>query len=240
MSALYELEQVTVRYGARTVLAIDALTIAPGEFLAVVGPSGAGKSTLLRLLCFLERPTSGILRYDGQAWHEPPPLDVRRQVTLVFQRPLLLDATVEQNLAYGLRLRGQPARERVAAALDQLGLTHLARARARTLSGGELQRVALGRALVLRPRVLLLDEPTANLDPRNVAVIEQAVTALHREHGTTVVLVTHHLHQARRLAARTAVLLDGQLVEVGPTATLLSGQSADWRTRAFVSGEMVY
>ncbi|ACZ40797.1 phosphate ABC transporter ATP-binding protein [Sphaerobacter thermophilus] len=240
MSTLYALEHVTVRYGARTVLSIDHLEIPAGEFLAVVGPSGAGKSTLLRLLCFLERPTTGTVRYDGRTWPDGAPLDVRREVTLVFQRPLLLDGTVEQNVAYGLRLRGEPADERVAATLELLGLSHLARARARTLSGGELQRVALGRALVLRPRVLLLDEPTANLDPHNVALIEEAIVALHREYGTTVVIVTHNLHQARRLAPRTAVLLDGHLVEDGPTDVLLEGRGTDPRTRAFVSGEMVY
>lgn len=237
---IYALDQVTMRYGKRTVLDVPELTIPEGDFLAVVGPSGAGKSTLLRLLCFLERPTQGTIRYDGRDWGEAPPLEIRRQVTLVFQRSLLLDTTVERNLAYGLRVRGVSPGPEIGETLEQLGLTHLAQAQARTLSGGELQRVALGRALVLRPRVLLLDEPTANLDPRNVALMEEAIVALHREQGTTVVLVTHNLHQARRLAARTVVLLDGRVAEIGPTMTLLDGRGEHPAVRAFVSGEMVY
>ncbi len=118
-------------------------------------------------------------------------------------------------------------------------MLHVAGARAHTLSGGEMQRVALARALVLRPRVLLLDEPMANLDPHNVVLMEQAISTLQREHGTTIVMATHNLHQARRQAARTALLLDGRLIEEGPTEHVLSTPS-DRRTRAFVTGAMVY
>ncbi len=236
---LFALRDVTVRYGGRTVLAVGSLEIAAGETLALVGPSGAGKSTLLRLLGLLEAPTAGTLRYAGRAVAMPPPLALQREVTLVFQRPLMLDTSVRGNVAYGLRVRGARDDGLVEAALTQVGLDHLAEARARSLSGGEMQRVALARALVLRPRVLLLDEPAANLDPRNVAIIEAAVQTLHRAHGTTVVLATHNLHQARRLAARTAVLLDGALVEIGPTAEVLE-RPRDAAARAFVRGEMVY
>lgn len=240
MNTLYHLRCVTQRYGQRTVLHVDELTIAEGASLAIIGPSGAGKSTLLRLLCFLEPPTSGTIAYDGTVYTGAVPLSIQRQVSLVFQRPLLLDTTVERNVAFGLRIRGERDDGRVVAALEQVGLAHLIRARARTLSGGELQRVALARALVLRPRVLLLDEATANLDPANVTMMESAITALHREHGTTLILATHNLHQARRLTTTTAVVLDGNLVECGPTGPLLDGMARDERVRAFVSGEMVY
>lgn len=239
MAALYQLQHVTKRYAHRVVLTIDDLAIAEGERLALIGPSGAGKSTLLRLLCFLERPTTGTLAYNGRTFDTSVPLAVQREMTLVFQRPLLLDTTVWRNVTFGLRLRGQRDDPFVRELLELLRLDHLAQARALTLSGGEMQRVALARALVLRPRVLLLDEPTANLDPYNVALMETAITTLQRDTGSTIVLATHNLHQARRITQRAAMLLDGSLIEEGLTEQLLTA-ARDRRTSAFVRGEMIY
>jgi tungstate transport system ATP-binding protein len=242
MTDLYTLQGVTVRYGARTVLAVDKLAIRRGEILSVVGPSGAGKSTLLRLLNFLQPPTSGKIHFDGILFSadQAATLAMRRRVTTVFQRPVLLRRSVEANVAYGLHLRGQ--REETAvlrATLASVGLAELARQPARTLSGGEAQRVALARALVLRPDALLLDEPTANLDPYNVGLIEQNIARLNQEQQTTIVLVTHNLHQARRLAHRVLFLLDGHPVETAATQTFFESPH-DPRTGAFVHGDMVY
>lgn len=239
MSATYELENVQQRYGSRTVLTVEQMAIQAGETVALIGPSGAGKSTLLRLLALLETPTNGRLAYNGQSITSTPPISVQRAITLVFQRPLLLDTTVRRNIAYGLRLRGIHDPARVAQFVQQLGLERVAEARATKLSGGEMQRVAVARALAIRPRVLLLDEPTANLDPHNVGLIEGAIRALQREHGTTVVIATHNLHQARRLADRTIMVLSGSVIEDGPTARVLEA-SHDQRTAAFVSGGMVF
>lgn len=239
MTVLYRLTQVSKRYGGRTVLAVDALTLHEGSSLALIGPSGAGKSTLLRLLCFLEQPTTGMLQYAGNTIAGTVPPAVQREVTLVFQRPLVLDTTVERNVAYPLQLRGRRDNDRVAHMLSVFGLEHLAKARARTLSGGEMQRVALARALVIRPRVLLLDEPTANLDRHNVVLIEQALHELRAGYPLTLVVATHNLHQAQRLAEQAAFLLDGQLIETGRTEQLLQ-HPRDQRTRAFVTGGMVY
>lgn len=236
---LYQLNDVRKTYGSRTVLSIEELTVAPREVVALVGPSGAGKSTLLRLLNFLEEPTSGSIRFNGERVAGAPSLAVSRAITTVFQRPLLLDMSVRQNVAYGLRIRGRHDPHAVETALATVHMDALATAPARTLSGGEAQRAALARALVIEPRVLLLDEPTANLDPANVAIVEAAVRALYARGNTTVVLATHNLHQARRLASRAALLLDGRIVEEGPTADLLD-RPGDPRTRAFVSGEMIY
>jgi tungstate transport system ATP-binding protein len=241
-SAIYNLQSVTKRYGARLVLDVPELAIHAGEILALVGPSGAGKSTLLRLLNFLEPWDSGAITCDGQRFDNPdaPPLMLRRQITTVFQRSMLLSGSVAANVAYGLRLRGnRDSRHVVMKALERVGLLHLAHAPARTLSGGEMQRVALARAVVLEPRMLLLDEPTANLDPRNVQIIEQTVAELHRQHDTTVVFVTHNLFQARRLAERVALLLDGQIVEIADTAAFFDAPH-DPRTAAFVRGDMVW
>lgn len=238
----YRLEGVTQRYGERLVLAVDRLEVRRGEVLALVGPSGAGKSTLLRLLNFLETPSSGQIQAFGYTYAtcDTVPLELRRQVTTVFQRPVLLAASVLDNVAYGLRLRGRrEARQAALAALERLGLGHLARKPARGLSGGEMQRVALARAMVIEPAVLLLDEPTANLDPYNVQLIEQTTSDMHRRYGTTVVLVTHNVFQARRLAQRVALLLDGRIVEIADVEQFFEAPR-DPRTAAFVRGEMVY
>ncbi|MFM8321858.1 MAG: phosphate ABC transporter ATP-binding protein [Chloroflexota bacterium] len=241
---MYHISGLTKNYGARTILSIDALEIRRGEVLAIVGPSGSGKSTLLRLLNFLEPPTAGQVEFDGTVFSagQEMPLAWRRRVTTVFQRPMLLDRSVRDNVNFGLNLRGQRdgrVDQAVETVLEQVGLVGLARQRARTLSGGEAQRVALARAMVIEPDVLLLDEPTANLDPSNVALIEKIAVDLNRARHTTLVLVTHNVFQARRLAHRVAFLLEGRLVEVAETETFFNSP-ADERTRAFVAGDMVY
>lgn len=238
---LYQLLDVTRVYGARKVLDVAALDVHAGEILGIVGPSGAGKSTLLRLLGFLEAPTSGTITFRGQPVNgADPPLAVRRRVTMVFQRPVLLSDSVYANVAYGLRVRGiTDARERVEQVLDQLGMLPLRKELASTLSGGEAQRVALARALVVEPEVLLLDEPTANLDPAHVAIIEGVIRQAKATRGMTIVVVTHNIFQARRLADRVALLVSGRLVEVAPTRAFFESPCAP-ETRAFISGEMVY
>ncbi|MBN1261505.1 MAG: phosphate ABC transporter ATP-binding protein [Anaerolineae bacterium] len=238
---LYELREVHKRYTGRTVLQVSTLDIYRGEVLAIVGPSGAGKSTLLRLLNFLEFPDYGDLIYRGKVIQPGTmPLALRREVTTVFQRPALLSATVWRNVVYGLRVRGiRNGARAVQAVLARLGLAALTHAQARALSGGEAQRVALARALVLQPTVLLLDEPTANLDPYNVGIIEQVVADLNQTQGVTVVLVTHNVFQARRLAQRVVFLLNGTIVEVASAGPFFESPR-DPRTAAFVNGEMVY
>ena len=239
---MYQLRSVTKVYGSRCVLQADDLGFRQGEVFALVGPSGAGKSTLLRLLNFLERPTSGTIRFlDAEfSRSQPMPLELCRRVTTVFQRPILLNRSVWDNVNYGLRLRGkQNARQLVEVTLERVGLNHLTAQPARTLSGGEAQRVALARAMVLKPDVLLLDEPTANLDPYNVGLIEAIVRDLNRDWGTTVILVTHNIFQARRLADRIALLLDGQIVESADADSFFNSP-CDPRTAAFVRGDMVY
>ena len=237
--SLYQLRGVTRAYGRRRVVDVEALDIERGEILCLVGPSGSGKSTLLRLLNFLEPPTAGTILFDGQLVPPDPPLYLLRRVTTVFQRPILLNRSVRDNVAYGLRLRGLSLDGRVDEALDRVGLTAFAHQPAHKLSGGELQRAALARALVLDPEVLLLDEPTANLDPYNVGLIESIVRQQNRERGTTVVLVTHNVFQARRLASRVGLLLEGKIVEVAPVEPFFNSPR-DPRTAAFVRGEMVY
>ena len=238
----YRLDRVVKSYGGREVLHIDSLDIRWGEVFGIVGPSGSGKSTLLRLLDFLEPPMVGQIHFQNHsvdgAGHVP--LTIRRQVTTVFQKPVLLNTTVYGNVAYGVKIRGEKEVEgKVKEALARVGLMEFAKSPVRTLSGGEAQRVALARAMVVEPQVLLLDEPTANLDPYNVSLIEGIVADLNRRKGTTIVLVTHNVFQARRLAHRVALLLEGRIVEVAPAERFFFSPS-DPRTLAFVRGEMVY
>jgi len=240
---LYTLRDVRQVYGTRTVLDIPALTVQRGEVLAVVGPSGAGKSTLLRLMALLETPAQGkmLLHLDGERVTAATASTAqRRRLAMVFQRPALLSRSVRANIAYGLRLRGERnGQQRIDTALERVSLTHLANAHPRTLSGGEMQRVAVARALVLEPHVLLLDEPTANLDPYNVRLIESLIREQHATHETTIILVTHNIFQARRLATRVVLLLEGALIEEA-TAEQFFDAPRDPRTAAFLSGEFVY
>lgn len=237
---LFGLEQVTQRYNGRCVLALDAMQINKGEILALVGPSGAGKSTLLRLLNFLEAPTSGTIMFDGTAVTHNLPLTTRRRVTTVFQKPALLKRSVAANIGYGLSLRGEKiSPELLDHWLTRLGLQDLSKQKASKLSAGEAQRVALARALVMRPDVLLLDEPTANLDPFNVHLIENIVREENQQNGTTIILVTHNVFQAKRIADRTALLMGGKLVELSETAVFFDNPHHP-QTAAFVRGEFVY
>jgi tungstate transport system ATP-binding protein len=239
---VYRLRNLVKDYANRRVLDIESLDIYRGEILSIVGPSGSGKSTLLRLLNFLEHPTSGNITFQGVEYStgQDMRLEMRRKVTTVFQHPVLLEGSVWDNVMYGLRLRGNNhGKDTVMATLEEVGLVHLVRERARTLSGGEAQRVALARALVLKPDVLLLDEPTANLDPYNVRLIEEIIAGINKEIGITIVLVTHNVFQARRLASRVAFMLEGKFIEVAETAKFFESP-ADSRTSAFVRGDMIY
>lgn len=241
-SLKYRISDLEMKYDGRTVLDINSLEVHSGEILAIVGPSGAGKSTLLRVLNFLEQPTRGVVDYMGQKFTPDSvmPLEYRRQVTTVFQHTRLLSQSVAQNVAYGLRLRNQKKYlNKVENALEQVGMLKLSRQHAQKLSGGETQRVALARAIVLDPHVLLLDEPTANLDPYHVGLIESILRDYNHRSRTTMIMVTHNVFQAHRLADRVVFLLEGRLIEAADTQTFFNSPS-DPRTRAFINGEMVY
>lgn len=239
---LYQVRNLGKKYGERWVLDIDHLDILPGEVLAIVGPSGSGKSTLLRMLNFLETPSRGEIRFFDHSYcaEQEMPLEIRRRVTAVFQRPVLLDRNVYDNVTFGLRIRNQKnSHSQIEAILKEVGVYELAKQPARTLSGGEAQRVALARAMILEPDVLLLDEPTANLDPYNVNLIENIVRKRNNDMGMAMVLVTHNVFQAHRIAHRVLFLLDGKVVEIAMTDKFFESPS-DPRTKAFVRGEMVY
>lgn len=235
---------LTKQYGKKVVLRVEQLSVYKGSITGIIGPSGAGKSTLLRILNLLEPATQGNVRYFGEkaSLSTLEKLALQRRMTMVFQKPALLDMSVYDNIAFGLRARGIDKKEiswRVLTMLETIGMADLSRQRAKTLSGGEAQRVAFARALVLRPEILFLDEPTANLDPANVELLESLITTLNRGVGTTVLIVTHNLFQAQRLAHYTTFFNQGALVEAGETTQIFQTPQKEV-TKAFVEGKMIY
>lgn len=207
----------------------------PGPTI-ILGPNGAGKSLLLRCLHGLITPDGGQVSQGGQALTDP----VRAVQAMVFQRPVLLRRTVAGNLEFVLRRRGLPRRARQAeceALLAQGGLADKARQSARSLSGGEAQRLAILRALACKPAVLFLDEPTSALDPEATQEIEQMVLRA-SDHGVRVVMVTHDIGQARRLARDVVMMHGGRVVEQGLAAQMFSAPESEM-TRRFLSGGLM-
>lgn len=238
------LQELVKSYQGKTVLDLSSLTFEAGKITAVIGPSGAGKSTLLTLINGLERPDAGRILFDGEELNAARGYgqEYQNRMAMVFQKPMMFSTTVAKNIAYGLRIRKLSPDEihkRVEEAAAWLGLSGLLKQKAQTLSGGEAGRVSVARALVIQPELLLLDEPTANLDPANVTLIEEVIRKASREYGTTVIIVTHNMFQARRLADHVVCLMDGQLVESG-SAEQVFGNPQDGRTEAFVNGSMIY
>ncbi len=217
--ALLALRHIRVAYTpGQTALEIPALEIHAGQSYAVVGPNGAGKSTLFKVLTLLVHPQQGQVVWRGQdILHTPAwsPKRLRQHVVLVHQHPVMLRTSVFRNVAYGLHIRRIPRPEiirRVAAALSWVCMERHATRPARSLSGGEAQRVALARALVVEPAVLLLDEPTANLDAQSCAIIEALIQDLKAKHGRTVLFTTHDMAQASRLSDGVIALAQGRIV----------------------------
>ena len=215
--SLLTLRNVSVRHGEHVALQNAALEVYAGEVLALIGPNGGGKSTLLRVMGMLQRPDQGTVVFRGQNALNGNSLELRRRIATVFQEPLLLNATVHQNAALGLKLRGIGRAEidrRLGPWLQKLSIAHLAARSARTLSGGEAQRTSLARALVLEPELLLLDEPFSALDPGSREALLRDFQRIVKENGITTVFVTHDRDEAFTLANRVGVLNRGYLLQL--------------------------
>lgn len=223
MPDLYTLHALTRHYGTRNVLDLEELSLKAGRIYTLTGANGAGKSTLLQILAFLLPPTSGAIAFRGEpvAWSNGGLQRLRKEVTLLHQSPYLFASSVAANIAFGLRARGiegDRMRRRIAKALDMVGLAGFEGRRARELSGGETQRVAMARALALEPAVLLLDEPLANIDRESAIILDRLIPSLPAA-GTTVILTSHDPQHADRLGSETIRLEAGRLVAVLPAVS---------------------
>ena len=223
MSHFAELKTVTKMFDSTVALDNVDLKVEEGEILALLGPNGSGKSTLLKILALLENPTRGEVYFHNVKISNQNRERTRMETTMVFQKATLFNTTVYNNIAYGLKIRKVPKneiQERVNMALKLVRLEGFQKKYAKKLSGGEQQRVALARALILNTKLLLLDEPTANLDPKNASIIEEIITSINREHKTTIVIATHNMFQAKRFPHRIALMENGRIGEIGEPAEI--------------------
>jgi tungstate transport system ATP-binding protein len=236
MSALVEIRDLVVQRRGKSVLEVPSLDVRKSEVLALVGPNGAGKSTLMLVIARLLKPERGKIIFDDRPLSQWNALEYRRRISFVFQTPLLLDMTVAENVALGLRFRGfrkEKIRDRVGLWLEQLGIASLSSRRAGELSGGEAQRVSLARAFALDPELLLLDEPFSALDPPTRAKLLGDLQALLTADHRTAIIVTHNLKDAAKLGDRVAVIVGGRLRQVGP-ARQIKSWPADEEVAAFL------
>jgi tungstate transport system ATP-binding protein len=215
---ILEVHDLQFKRGNREILNIERFSLQEGETIALIGPNGAGKSTFLQVMALLLKPTRGTVAFRGVPVTSRNALAIRRRMAVVFQEPLLLNTTVYENVATGLKLRGVPRQEikkRVGRWLELLGIAHLAGRRSHQLSGGEAQRVSLARAFALEPDVLFLDEPFSALDfPTRLSLLNE-LDRLLKETGITAVFVTHDFSEVPYLTDRVAVLKNGRLVKTG-------------------------
>jgi molybdopterin-binding protein len=237
MMPIAEVKDVTKIYGTKIVVDAVNLQIQEGEILALLGPNGSGKTTILKILAFIENPTSGEVNFLGEKVDFKRTEKVRLESTLVFQKTILFSTSVYNNIAYGLKMRKVPKATRdvdVKKALELVKLEGFEKRNARKLSGGEQQRVAIARALVLKTKLLLLDEPTANLDPKNAVILEEVIETVNREKRVTIIMATHNMFQAKTLPHRIALMSEGKITEIGTPAEIFGKLSMNLASFAVV------
>jgi tungstate transport system ATP-binding protein len=244
LNDLLRTEDLTREYETKTAVSDVSMSVNVGDIVGIMGPSGSGKSTLFRLINLLERPTKGSIFFDGEeiSYSRPDVYLIRRKMALVLQKPAAMNRSVFNNVAYGLELRQlekEEIQKRVDDYLERLGLTESKLRNARSLSGGEMQRMCFARSVIVEPRLILLDEFTANLDPQNISILEKAVRDFVKQEGRAAIIITHNPFQAKRICNRSALMMNGKLVEIGETWKIFN-DPVDERTRSFVSGEMVF
>jgi tungstate transport system ATP-binding protein len=222
---LITLENIDVKARDKSILSIPSFELQKGEILGVMGPNGAGKSTLLKILALLEPPQSGSIKFQGETVSDRSTLAVRRKIAVALQQSLLLDTSVYQNVAAGLKIRNIPRKEiknQVAYWLEVFKISHLAKKHAYHLSGGEAQRVNLARAMIIQPEVLFLDEPFSALDfPTKVQLLKDIKNVV-KETNTTTVFISHDLMEIKYFTNRLAILIGGEIKQHGPTEEVLS------------------
>ena len=217
---LLETVNLYQRYGEQDILKNINLGVERGEVFALIGPTGAGKTTLLRLIDLIDTPASGKIFFEGAdtTISDKTRLETRRRMGFVLQKPIVFNMSVYDNIACGLKWRKESKSDisqKVDNILEMVTLSEYRDRNARTLSGGEVQRVAIARAIASEPELLLLDEPSANLDPVSAARIETLITDIIQQYNTTMIIATHDMSQGQRLADRVGVLLNGEILQTG-------------------------
>jgi tungstate transport system ATP-binding protein len=247
-SPIYHLEKITHFYGDKQVLDIADLKILKGSITGLMGPNGAGKSTLLKILAFVMRPSSGTVLFNGRPGYPFSP-EILGNVTLVTQKPYLLKRSVFDNIAYGLKLRQTPRdlSQRVQHAMAEVGLDfdRFAFRQWHELSGGEAQRVALAARLILKPDVLLLDEPVASVDTASAAMIRKASLAARENRGTTLIITSHDLPWLFTCSDTQLSIDNGSLFATGreiiiPGPYTRDDRDRDTWTRQLDDGQIIY
>lgn len=233
---LIKISNLLIQRNGRNALYINSLKIKRGETLAVVGPNGAGKSTFLLALARLVSPARGEILFNGESISALNELEYRRKISFVFQDPLLMDITVEKNIALGLNFRRTPKEETLSRVLKwskAMGVDSLLGRRANQLSGGEAQRVSLARAFVLNPELLLMDEPFSAVDPPTRAQLLKDLSNLLSHDQRTTIFVTHNLNEAAQAGNRAAVIINGELKQTG-TLKEIKEKPADKSVKDFL------
>ena len=238
MSANLHLEGVEKKYRSLKALGNVNFEAIGGKIVVIVGVNGAGKSTLLRICAGLEKPDNGKILFNDELIVDK---ELRKIATLVFQRTAMFSRSVYDNLAFGLKIRklsSPEIKKRITEALSDVWLMGFEKRRAKKTSGGEMQRIALARAFLLKPKILLLDEPTANLDPHSATIIENAIRK-RKSRENIIVVATHNLNQARRLGDEIVHMHGGKIVERAATEEFFENPSNEI-TRKFINGELEF
>ncbi|MGR9116185.1 MAG: ABC transporter ATP-binding protein [Gammaproteobacteria bacterium] len=226
MPDLYQLSDIRFSYGDTPALSLPSLTVKSGKITALIGPNGCGKSTLLNLLAFLEPPQNGKIRFQGRTITSKLYPELRRCIGVLPQKPYMLRGTVADNLKLALKLHGFHKalwHPNINRALERLNIAHLKTQKATNLSGGELQKAALARALVTDPQVLLLDEPFSYLDQSSMQLLEDFISSYTQETGCTLIFSTHNRFQGLALADEVVSLVNGKPIKT-PLINLFTGQ----------------
>ncbi|MBM7615865.1 ATP-binding cassette domain-containing protein [Alkaliphilus hydrothermalis] len=231
------IKDLTKLYDDKLILDIEDFYLPEKTFLGIIGPNGAGKSTLAKIVANIEDASTGEVLYNGSSFTA----ELSKDMTLVFQKPYLLLTTVYHNISYPLQLRKVAKEEihrRVMEIMEEMEILHLKDQKAWTLSGGEAQKVALARGLILKPSLLVLDEFTANIDPASMLILEKSIQNYHAKYSPTIIMVTHNLQQVQRLCSHLAYMNKGEIVESGEVDEIILN-SQNPITQKFISGEIV-
>lgn len=247
---------ISRNYNGKPVLEDCSFSFDSGEIYLLMGPNGSGKSTFLRICSLLEDPDRGKVSFFSADTPPNPPLvrgevkggilkkdmNLRRRITLVLPKIGIFNTTVFKNVAYGLKIRGfkkKEIEEKANMALEFVGLIHKKNLNALALSSGETQRLGIARAIVIEPEVLFMDEPTASLDPHSTTIIEETIAEIKKHKRPTIIMVTHNIFQAKRLADRVLFMYEGRIVDHGSIKEFFE-KPKDERAYRFITGQMVY